>query len=132
MQLSDQEKHSYDAGNEEALPLYTSQGLAKPQLPDKTATPSEVREYITQLLIATRSLTETHAREIASKWTLGTGDELLKTYPAPMYRDIFGSEAGWMAYKEVMLHKYETVHPEQNQRRNGCEHARSNLQRSIN
>lgn len=137
MHSPSQEKRSYEhsrddeaqlpvyqsaSDDEASLPLYNSpQDATKPPLPDKTATPPEVREFVTQLLIITRSLTETHAREIASKWTLGSGEDLLDTYPPQMYRDLFGSEEGWAVFKEVMLHKYETSHPEKGQRQAGCE-----------
>lgn len=108
--------------DEANAPLYNPpQEVAKPALPEKTASPIEVVNFITKLLIVTRHLTESHAHDIASKWTFGTGDDLLNTYPAQMYREIFGSESGWMVYKEVMLLNYETSHPEGNHRRDGCE-----------
>ncbi|TIA16638.1 hypothetical protein D6C80_04366 [Aureobasidium pullulans] len=68
-----------------------------PQLnpPIPTASPSEVRAFITELLILTRNLPAQHAKEIADKWHLGTGRELT-TYPPSVYADIFGSEDAWM------------------------------------
>lgn len=75
-----------------------------PQLnpPLPTASPSEVRAFITELLILTRNLPAQHAKEIADKWHLGTGRELT-TYPPSVYADIFGSEDAWMVYKESQL-----------------------------
>lgn len=109
--------------DEAASPLYNaSRDVSKPQLIDATASPAEVREFITQLLTATRGCTEEHAAGIAAKWALGTGHELLNTYPPQMYREIFGNEDGWVTYREVILLKYETSHPEKNQRTKGCEH----------
>lgn len=108
--------------DEASAPLYNApQEASRPALPEKTASPSEVIEFITRLLVVTRHLTETQSREIASKWGFGNGDDLLRTYPPEMYREIFGSESGWMVYKEVMLLNYETSHPERNQRTSGGE-----------
>uniref|UniRef100_A0A2D3UTF8 Uncharacterized protein n=1 Tax=Ramularia collo-cygni TaxID=112498 RepID=A0A2D3UTF8_9PEZI len=133
MPFSHQEKRS-SFEDEQGLPMYDTQmddasasaplynapkEAVKPPLPDKTASPAEVSDFIAHLLVITRDLPETRAREIASKWEFGTGHELLETYPATMFRKIFGSESGWMVYKEVMLHKYETSHPERNQRKYG-------------
>jgi len=75
-----------------------------PQLdpPLSTAAPSEVRAFITELLILTRNLSAQHAKEVADKWRLGTGRELT-TYPPSVYADIFGSEDAWMVYKESQL-----------------------------
>lgn len=75
-----------------------------PQLtpPLPTASPSEVRAFITELLILTRNLPAQHAKDIADKWQLGTGRELT-TYPPSVYADIFGSEDAWMVYKESQL-----------------------------
>ncbi|THX94919.1 hypothetical protein D6D03_09462 [Aureobasidium pullulans] len=75
-----------------------------PQLnpPIPTASPSEVRAFITELLILTRNLPAQHAKDIADKWHLGTGRELT-TYPPSVYADIFGSEDAWMVYKESQL-----------------------------
>ncbi|THY37754.1 hypothetical protein D6C98_10614 [Aureobasidium pullulans] len=75
-----------------------------PQLnpPLPTASPSEVRAFITELLILTRNLPAQHAKDIADKWHLGTGRELT-TYPPSVYADIFGSEDAWMVYKESQL-----------------------------
>lgn len=75
-----------------------------PQLnpPLPTASPSEVRAFITELLILTRNLPAQHAKDIADKWHLGTGGELT-TYPPSVYADIFGSEDAWMVYKESQL-----------------------------
>ncbi|THZ55025.1 hypothetical protein D6C86_08955 [Aureobasidium pullulans] len=69
-----------------------------PQLnpPLPTASPSEVRAFITELLILTRNLPAQHAKDIADKWHLGTGRELT-TYPPSVYADIFGSEDAWMS-----------------------------------
>ncbi|THV90653.1 hypothetical protein D6D25_09687 [Aureobasidium pullulans] len=75
-----------------------------PQLtpPLPTASPSEVRAFITELLILTRNLPAQHAKDIADKWHLGTGRELT-TYPPSVYADIFGSEDAWTVYKESQL-----------------------------
>ena len=86
------------------LPTTPEKQSLIPQLnpPLPTASPSEVRAFITELLILTRNLPAQHAKEIADKWHLGTGRELT-TYPPSVYADIFGSEDAWMVYKESQL-----------------------------
>lgn len=91
--------------NGEGLPLYSDITVTSPgQLtaPGEKATPDEVREFLVQLLIRNRGLHPDHARRVASKWTLGTGRELI-SYPPLLYAEIFGLEDAWMVYKEAKL-----------------------------
>jgi hypothetical protein len=76
---------------------------ALPEVPPLTATPTEVSDFLFQLLVSTEALSSTEqARNVASRWELGTGEEL-RHYPATMYLEIFGTEEGWITYREVML-----------------------------
>jgi hypothetical protein len=98
--------------DESTLPLYNSQAGSsssareRPSLPDKKATPQEIRDFLTQLLVATRSLPVVEAQEIASAWKLGSGHEMY-SYPPQMYRQLFGSEHGWVVCQEVKTLVYE-------------------------
>ncbi|KAI5268134.1 hypothetical protein E4T47_07869 [Aureobasidium subglaciale] len=93
---------SSEPGDEESLPLYQPSASPKLAPPDAEATPNEVREFLEKLLIENRGLKQEQAKDVAAKWTLGTGRDLVK-YPVAMYNEIFGLEAGWMVYKEVKL-----------------------------
>lgn len=90
---------------EENLPLYeefhhTDEECNTP--PSKKASPDEVRDFITRLLIHNRGLPQDHVRRAAAKWTTGSGQEL-HSYTPSMYLDIFGREDGWIIYREVKL-----------------------------
>merc|ERR1712080_799248 len=92
-------------GNGEGLPLYSDITVTSPgelSAPSEKATPDEVREFLVRLLIKNRGLHPDHARRVASKWTLGTGRELI-SYPPLLYAEIFGLEDAWMVYKEAKL-----------------------------
>lgn len=97
-------KTSLDA--EPLLPTYEQFQSSSTQSPDSppetTATPDEIRDFLTRLLISKRGLTSDHASRISSKWTIGNGKEL-RSYPPSMYLDIFGREDGWVVYKEAKL-----------------------------
>ncbi|KAG9593588.1 hypothetical protein KCU77_g7588, partial [Aureobasidium melanogenum] len=91
--------------NGEGLPLYSDITVTSPgelTVPAEKATPDEVREFLVQLLIKNRGLHPDHARRVASKWTLGTGRELI-SYPPLLYAEIFGLEDAWMVYKEAKV-----------------------------
>merc|ERR1712227_511473 len=91
--------------NGEGLPLYSDVTVTSPgelSAPSEKATPDEVREFLVRLLIKNRGLHPDHARRVASKWTLGTGRELI-SYPPLLYAEIFGLEDAWMVYKEAKL-----------------------------
>ncbi|KAG9560901.1 hypothetical protein KCU71_g8745, partial [Aureobasidium melanogenum] len=91
--------------NGEGLPLYSDITVTSPSeltVPAEKATPDEVREFLVQLLIKNRGLHPDHARRVASKWTLGTGRELI-SYPPLLYAEIFGLEDAWMVYKEAKV-----------------------------
>jgi hypothetical protein len=52
-------------------------------------------------LVSTKAMSsEDQARDVASRWKLGTGQEL-RDYPAIMFLDIFGKEEGFVTYREV-------------------------------
>ncbi|EGP82740.1 unnamed protein product [Zymoseptoria tritici ST99CH_1A5] len=102
----------YDMSRDEStLPLYaagsSSAARERPALPDKKATPQEIRDFLTELLVATRGLPVPEAQAIASAWRLGSGQELLG-YPPQMYRQLFGNENGWVVCKEARLLITET------------------------
>lgn len=91
--------------NGEGLPLYSDVTVTSPgelTVPSEKATADEVREFLMQLLVKNRGLHPDHARRIASKWTLGTGRELM-SYPPRLYAEMFGLEDAWMVYKEAKL-----------------------------
>ncbi|KAK5123127.1 hypothetical protein LTR85_003325 [Meristemomyces frigidus] len=99
--------------DEESLPLYSNLdfdeavGTSSLDLPDSTATPDKVREYLVQLLTIQRKLPIDHARRAAARWSTGSGRELRKYSPA-MYLTIFGPEDGWLLYKDVMVALHKT------------------------
>jgi hypothetical protein len=80
--------------------------------PAVNATPDEVRDFITRLLINRRGLPQDHVRRAVAKWTVGSGREL-RSYTPSMYLDIFGREDGWIIYREVKL----CIYCEQNKSR---------------
>jgi len=73
--------------------------------PSINATPDEVRDFITRLLINRRGLPQDHVRRAVAKWTVGSGLEL-RSYTPSMYLDLFGREDGWIIYREVKLSIY--------------------------
>jgi hypothetical protein len=73
--------------------------------PSINATPDEVRDFITRLLINRRGLPQDHVRRAVAKWTVGSGREL-RSYTPSMYLDLFGREDGWIIYREVKLSIY--------------------------
>ncbi|THZ09660.1 hypothetical protein D6C95_01123 [Aureobasidium pullulans] len=98
-------RSSFDAEGGEGLPLYSDISVAQAgelTAPPEKATADEVREFLMQLLIKNRGLHQDHARRVASKWTLGTGRELI-SYPPSLYAEIFGLEDAWMVYKEAKV-----------------------------
>lgn len=110
--MSSKERHVSPAGSprpssaaEENLPLYeefhhTDADWTTP--PSKKASPDEVRDFITRLLIHQRGLPQDYVRRAVAKWTIGSGQEL-HSYTPSMYLDIFGREDGWVIYREVKL-----------------------------
>ena len=82
---------------EEKAPLYA---LSQPIIPEPDALPTDIREFLTEVLSVSRGLSREHASTIADKWRLGTGREL-RDYPPKMYLEIFGPEEGWCVYREV-------------------------------
>lgn len=72
------------------------------QCPDAKATPDQVRDFIVELLTKRRNLHIDHARRIASRWTMGTGQEL-GAYPPTMFGEMFGYEPGLIVYKETRV-----------------------------
>ncbi|GAB1731668.1 hypothetical protein NU195Hw_g4712t1 [Hortaea werneckii] len=91
--------------DEEHLPLYGGfehEQVNQNALPASTASPDEVRQFIMHILVSRRQLPTDHARRVAARWTVGSGLEL-RTYSPSMYLELFGSEDGWILYKEVKL-----------------------------
>jgi hypothetical protein len=70
-------------------------------VPDASAPPSQVREFISHLL-QQREIPQAGIQDIVANWRIGTGREM-RGYDPAMYLDIFGAEYGWMIYKEVKL-----------------------------
>lgn len=99
--------------DEESLPLYSNleydeTTLSTPlALPEATATPDVVREFLVRILVNQRSLPVDQARRIAARWNMGSGRELWIYSPA-MYNTIFGPEDGWVLYKDVKVLHYKT------------------------
>lgn len=62
----------------------------------------EVSDFLVYLLIDSRAMSTDGARRVAALWTKGTGQEL-RSFPPQMYFEIFGSEDGWMVYREVHM-----------------------------
>lgn len=92
-------------GDEEHLPLYEEFQHTEGQgstLPNKQATPDEVRQFLAHLLLDKRNLPLDHVRRTVAKWNVGSGHEL-RSYSPSMYLDIFGREDGWVIYREVRL-----------------------------
>lgn len=92
---------------EERLPLYGGfqyehAGAHQDDLPTNAASPNEVRDFIVHVLVSRRQLPVDHARRIATRWTIGSGLEM-RSYPASMYLELFGSEDGWILYREIKL-----------------------------
>lgn len=105
---NDEEEQRLTSDAEETLPLYEESqrdNASELQPPDDKATPDEVRDFLVQVMQIRPGIGIDHARQIAGRWTLGTGREL-KTYPVAMYREVFGPEDGWVVYKEVKTMYY--------------------------
>lgn len=87
--------------DEEHLPVYHRSEQADPNtLPASQASPEEVRQFIISVLVSRRQLPIDYAQCVAARWNIGCGLEL-RTYPASMYSELFGSEDGWILYKEI-------------------------------
>jgi len=71
-------------------------------LPHAKASPMEVSDFLVHLLTSSRELSTDGARRLAALWTKGTGQEL-RSYSPAMYFEIFGTEDGWIVYREVHL-----------------------------
>lgn len=69
-------------------------------VPLETANLSEVRSFIINVLVGQYDVDREHAQNLAQLWTVGSGREL-RQFPARLFVEIFGSEAGWVLYKEV-------------------------------
>lgn len=78
-----------------------------------TASPAEVRNFLTNLLITHRGIPLDHAQHIASHWTLGSGREI-STYSATICLQVFGYENGWILYKEIKILQF---HDKQQQKK---------------
>jgi hypothetical protein len=71
--------------------------MATPQIPDRDASPTSVRNWFVTILTDLHSVSESEARDIASKWKYGRGSELLY-YDVDTFRVIFGGEAGTLLF----------------------------------
>lgn len=92
--------------SDELLPQHDTSTHVAPALLEPTATPDEVRSFLSQIL-RNRGIASDYAERIASRWTLGTGKEL-RSYPVAMFRQIFGpDEEGWMVYMAVRVPFYK-------------------------
>lgn len=70
--------------------------------PSDSANAAEVRGFIVNVLVKQYGVDKQLAHEIAQLWTVGSGRELQK-FPARLFIDIFGEQAGWVLYKEVSI-----------------------------
>lgn len=95
-----------------SLPLYEElkqtgcYDILSLDLPLPTATSTEVADFLVRLLVTT-DIPIDRARDIASKWTSGSGKEL-REYKAELYLEVFGKEDGWALYLAV----YQAIHKE--------------------
>jgi hypothetical protein len=90
---------------DEGLPLYEELQYSDHHddaLPPAIATPTEVAHFLLHLLVSTEAMSLDQGRRVAARWTKGTGQELL-SYPPVMFFEIFGTEDGWIVYREVKL-----------------------------
>jgi hypothetical protein len=76
-------------------------------LPDVTAKPDKVRNFISHLL-EKRGVPEEHLQKVVRLWTSGSGQEM-RSYDPAMYLDIFGCQDGWVIYREVRLRIHEEL-----------------------
>ncbi|CZR62582.1 uncharacterized protein PAC_12479 [Phialocephala subalpina] len=67
--------------------------MANQQLPPTYATPTAVRDFLATLLRDHHAVPESEVREMASKWRLGRGSELV-SIGVETYRAILGAEVG--------------------------------------
>ena len=87
--------------DEEHLPVYQrSEQAGSNILPASQAPAEEVRQFIIHVLVSRRQLSLDDARRVAARWNAGAGLEL-RTYSPSMYLEVFGSEHGWILYKEL-------------------------------
>lgn len=71
-------------------------------VPELTAKPAEIREYLARLLADKRGLPEDEASRVVAGCKIGSGLEL-RQYGAAMYLDVFGREYGWILFREVKI-----------------------------
>ena len=71
-------------------------------VPGLDTRPAEIRESLARLLITKRGVKADEANRIVAPWQIGSGMEL-RQYGAVMYLDLFGSEYGWILYREVKI-----------------------------
>jgi hypothetical protein len=76
-------------------------------LPDVTAKPDKVRNFVSHLL-EKRGVPEEHLQKVVRLWTSGSGQEM-RSYDPAMYLDIFGCQDGWVIYREVRLRIHEEL-----------------------
>lgn len=70
--------------------------------PADSANAAEVRSFIVNVLVKQYSVDKQLAHAIAQLWSVGSGRELQK-FPARLFIQIFGEQAGWVLYKEVSI-----------------------------
>ncbi|KAF2162745.1 hypothetical protein M409DRAFT_58141 [Zasmidium cellare ATCC 36951] len=68
--------------------------------PSESAHSGEVRSFIVNVLVQQYSIDSEQAQELARLWTVGSGREF-RQFPARLFVEIFGLQAGWVLYKEV-------------------------------
>ena len=76
-----------------------------PTLPNATASPEEVRVFITHLL-QKQGAPQNDARDVAARWKIGRGREM-RSYDPSIYFEVFGAEYGWILYREIKLRVHE-------------------------
>lgn len=68
-------------------------------LPSPQARPEQIRPYLAHILI-THGMPESQAVQLASRWTVGTGQDL-RSCPLDTLSDTFGELAGWILHNSV-------------------------------
>lgn len=69
-------------------------------IPLESANSSEIRRFVVNVLEGQYDIDREHAQKIAQLWTVGSGREL-RQFPAGLFIQLFGQQAGWVLYKEV-------------------------------
>ncbi|KAL4785969.1 hypothetical protein BJX76DRAFT_322681 [Aspergillus varians] len=75
--------------------------LKLPKIPDPSATPEEVRSYLTHILTTKYTTDPEFAKEASASWKIGRGAELHSGNLA-YFQQIFGNEVGFCLFQTVL------------------------------